>query len=135
MIHRYREFCQIHSLKQLIKCPTHVICNTSTLIGHILITSTKKIFQSSVIDSGISDHQLIFCTRKVKQVKFHKHNNASNAFSNMDAAYKDFLNKLMKVINEIAPSKEIRIKNNNQDWFDREVADLIHVWGKIVFKV
>ena len=30
----------------------------------------------------------------------------------------------MKVINEIAPSKEIRIKNNNQYWFDREVADL-----------
>ena len=39
-------------------------------------------------------------------------------FSNIDAAYTDFLNKLMKVINEIAPSKEIRIKNNNQDWFN-----------------
>ena len=51
-------------------------------------------------------------------------------FSNIDAAYTDFLNKLMKVINEIAPSKEIRIKNNNQDWFDREVADLIHVRKK-----
>ena len=37
-----------------------------------------------------------------------------------------FLNKLMKVINEIVPCKEIRIKNGNQDWFDREVADLIH---------
>ena len=32
----------------------------------------------------------------------------------MDAAYTDFLNKLMKVVNEIAPSKEIRIKNNMQ---------------------
>ena len=50
------------------------------------------------------------------------------SFSNIDAAYTDFLNKLMKVINEIAPSKEVRIKNNNQDWFDREVADLIDVW-------
>ena len=34
----------------------------------------------------------------------------------------------MKVIYKIAPSKEIRINNNNQDWFDREVADLIHIW-------
>ena len=40
----------------------------------------------------------------------------------------------MKVISEIAPSKEIRIKNNNQDWFDRELADLIHVWGKLFLK-
>ena len=46
----------------------------------------------------------------------------------MDAAYADFLNKLKKVINEIPPSKEIRIKSNTQDWFDREVANLIHVW-------
>ena len=34
-------------------------------------------------------------------------------FSNIDAGYTEFLNKLMKVINEIAPSKEITIKNNN----------------------
>ena len=37
-------------------------------------------------------------------------------------------------INEIAPSKEIRIKNNNQDWFDREVADLIPVGEKLFLK-
>ena len=55
-------------------------------------------------------------------------------FSNIDAAYTDFLYKLMKVINEIAPSKEKRIKNNNQDWFDREVADLIHVRKKLLLE-
>ena len=55
-------------------------------------------------------------------------------FSNIDAAYTDFLNKLLKVINEIAPSKEIRIKNNNQDWFEREVADLTHVQEKLFLK-
>ena len=48
-------------------------------------------------------------------------------FSDIDAACTDFLNKLMKVINKIASSKAIRIKNNNQDWFDTEVTDLIHV--------
>ena len=40
----------------------------------------------------------------------------------------------MKVINETAPSKEIRIKNSNQDWFDRGVADLIHVREKMFLK-
>ena len=87
----------------------------------------------------MSNHQLIFCTRKVKRTKFNKHNNVflrsfkrytvnvfvkklqkvnfSNyeCFSCVDAAYTDFLNKLRKVVNEIAPSKEIRIKNNTQE--------------------
>ena len=41
---RYTEFCQILSLKQLIRCPTRVTCNTSTLIDHILTNSAEKIF-------------------------------------------------------------------------------------------
>ena len=106
----------------------------------------------------MSDHQLIFCTRKVKPTKFNKHNNMflrslkhyrvnvfveklqkvnfSNyeRYSCIDAAYTDFLNKLMKVVNEIAPSKEIRIKNNTQEWFDREIAELIHACKKLILK-
>ena len=49
-------------------------------------------------------------------------------------AYTDFLNKLMKVVNEIAPSKEIRIKNNTQQWFDKEIAELIHAREKLFQK-
>ena len=155
LINKYHEFCQIFSLKQLITCPMHVTCNTSSLIDHILTNSTEKIFQSSIIDCGISNHQLIFCKRKVKQAKFNKHNNVflrslkhyiinvfveelqkvnfSNyeRFSCIDAAYTDFLNKLMKVVNEIAPSKEIRIKNNTQEGFDREISELIHGCEKL----
>ena len=41
---------------------------------------------------------------------------------------------LMKVITEMAPNKEKRIKNNNQDWFAREVLDLIHVQEKLFLK-
>ena len=150
LVNKYQVFCQIFSLKQLITCPTRVTCNTSSLIDHILTNSTEKIFQSGIIDCGMSDHQLIFCTRKVKRAKFNKHSNVflrslkhytvnvfveilqkvnfSNyeRFSCIDAAYTDFLNKLMKVVNEIAPSKEIRIKNSTQEWFDREIAELIH---------
>ena len=66
LINRYKEFCQIHSLKQLITRPARVTYNTYTLIDHILTNSTEKIFQSGIIDFGIFDHQLIFCTRKMK---------------------------------------------------------------------
>ena len=75
MRNRYKEFYQIHSLKQLITCPTCVTCNTSTLIDRILTDATEKIFQSGIIDSGISSQQLICCIRKVKWVRFHNHNN------------------------------------------------------------
>ena len=40
----------------------------------------------------------------------------------------------MKVVNEIAPSKEIRIKNNTQEWFDREIVELIHAREKLLLK-
>ena len=40
----------------------------------------------------------------------------------------------MKVLNKIAPSKEIRIKNNMQEWFDREIAELIHALEKLFLK-
>ena len=57
---------------------------------------------------------------KLQKVSFSNY----ECFSCKDAAYTDFLNKLMKVVNEIAPSKEIRIKNNTQEWLDREISEL-----------
>ena len=96
--------------------PTRVTCNTSSLIYHVLKNSTEKIFQSGIIDSGIADRQLVFCTRKMKRVKSNKHNNVLlrslkhctvnlfveglwkvsflnyQSFCNIDAAYTDFLN-------------------------------------------
>ena len=74
LINKYQEFCQIFSLKQLITCPIRVTSNTS-LIDHVLANFTEKIFQSGIIDGGMSHHQLIFSTRKVKRAKFNKLNN------------------------------------------------------------
>ena len=37
----------------------------------------------------------------------------------------------MKVVNETAPSKENRIKNNMQECFDREIAEMIHAHEKL----
>ena len=67
---------------------------------------------------------------KLEKVDFLNH----EQFSCIDATYTDFLNKLMKVVNEIAGSKEIRIQNNTQEWFDREIAELIHARGKLFLK-
>ena len=56
LINKYQEFCQILSLKPLITCPTRVTCNTSSVIDHVLTNSSEKIFQSGIIDCGMSDH-------------------------------------------------------------------------------
>ena len=59
---------------------------------------------------------------------------STSQLMNVFLVYNDFLNKFMKVVNESAPSKEIRIKNNMQEWFDREIAELIHACKKLFLK-
>ena len=60
---------------KLIKCPTHVTCNSSSILYHVLASFSDRVYQSGVIDGGISDHQLIYCTRKTARIKSycHKH--------------------------------------------------------------
>ena len=46
-------------------------------------------------------------------------------FSNVNVAYSDLLNKISDTIDNVAPIKEIRLKDNTQEWFDNEIADAI----------
>ena len=66
---KYDEYCTLFGLKQLIKCPTRVTCNCSSILDHVLDSFPDRVFQSGVIDVGISDHQLIYCTRKTARIK------------------------------------------------------------------
>ena len=83
----YLEFCFTHSLEQIITKPTRITDQTATLIDHILTNSPDKVSQSGIIDLGLSDHDLIYstrktslpksliyCTRKTSLPKSHKHN-------------------------------------------------------------
>ena len=95
--------------------------------------------QSAVIDMGISDHQLIYCTRKIarikshcrKQITFRSLKNYSpeiyeetlrklcfpnyELFDDIDTAYENFIQKVMPVIDNLAPSKNNRIKGTSQN--------------------
>ena len=44
--------------------PTSVTSKTATLIDHVLTNSSQKVSQSGVIELDISDHDLVYCTRK-----------------------------------------------------------------------
>ena len=138
-IRQYKQFCSLHGLKQLILNPTCITENTSTLLDHVLTNSHDKVSQSGVVDVGISDHQLTYCTRKISRTKSNEHKyitirslkhytkdifitalNSINfpdyaKYGNVDEAYEDLTKKLSEVIDNIAPLKKIRVRNNTQD--------------------
>ena len=51
-------------------------------------------------------------------------------FSNENVDYSDLLNKISDTIESAATIKEIRIKNNTQEWFDNEIAEAIKIREK-----
>ena len=57
------------SLHHLIKVPTRVTCNNATIIDYILASYPETVTQQDIIDEGLSDHQLIFCTRNISRIK------------------------------------------------------------------
>ena len=108
---------------------------------------------------GLSDHQLIYCTRKfsrnkvgtVKQITFCSLKKLITAeaykealgkvcfpdyenFSDVNKAYENFIQKLMSVIDKLAPFKTKRVKGNSQEWFDGEVLESIALRDKLFKK-
>ena len=157
-IKKYRDFCSIQSLTQIIKNATRITETSSSLLDHILTNSTDKIAQSGIINVGLSDHQMIFCTRKTIKIKTGEktrikirslknysqekllenltncnYPNYSN-FVDVNEAYLDFVEKTSDVINGIAPIKEICIKNNTAEWIDEEILEGIRIRDKLFRK-
>ena len=155
---QYLEFCNFFSLKQHISCPTRISCSNSTINDHILASYPDRVTQRGIIDIGISDHQLIFCTRKTlktktashKQISFRSLKNYSAVtyeealkkvkfpnyenFININEAYSNFIQKLTSVIDEIAPCKTKRVKGNSKEWFDSVASEGINNRDKIFKK-
>ena len=49
-----------------------------------------------------------------------------------EIAYLDLVAKILSVVDKIGPFKDLRIKNNTEDWFDDEVAEAIKLREKCV---
>ena len=109
---------------------------------------------------GVSDQQLIFCTRKISRIKTagaHKYLNFRSlknyttdyyrealeqvdfpnyeSFGDVNEAYLNFFQKLMTVIDKIAPYKSKRVKGNTQKWFDGDVLEKLNFRNKIFKKL
>jgi len=155
---QYNEICSLHGLKQLINSPTRITVNTATILDHILTTSKEKVSDSGVVDISLSDHQMVFFTRKIMKQKFNKHKyikvrsmknyselaflnllknikfpNYDN-FDNIDTAYSDFVNRLEIAINDISPLKNLCVRNKTAEWIDIEILDGIKRRDKLFMK-
>ena len=58
---------------QIIYQPTR-ISQKPSIIDHILCSKTENVSQNGVIPLGLSDHSLIYCTRKLSRRSFNDHN-------------------------------------------------------------
>ena len=126
-------------------------CSSSTIIDHILARVPDKVSQQGVIDVGLSDHQIIYCTRKISRIKTGTHKliryislkiysadiheealgrsdflNLHNS-ENINDAYSNFIQKVMRVIDLVASIKSGWIKQISQEWLNGEVAEKISV--------
>ena len=116
----------------------------------ILVTDKVNFNNSGVIEYGISDHFLIYCTRKVQRKVFSGHRtimarslknysvdnlksqleqaNWSQVFmtSEVDEAWGTFKSLFLKAIDSVAPLRQIRVKQGSEPWFDSSIRDSIN---------
>ena len=142
-------FCNLFNFHQLISEATRVSSNSETCIDLIFTTDVDLISNSGVIHSTISDHFIIFCTRKVTKQLINEHNNVK--FRSMKQYNKDdfqqsllsadwspvltcdivteawdyFSSIFMSCVNNIAPVKECRLKQRTQPWMTSDILDHI----------
>ena len=123
-----------------------------------MTTFQERVSQQEIIDVGLSDHQLIDCTRKFSCTKLGTHKQITfcslktytvedykeavgkvcfpdyENFSDVNKAYEDFNQKLMSVTDKLAPFKTKGVKDNSQEWFDGEVLESITLRDKLFNK-
>ena len=138
-VKNYFDFCTMFGLKQLIESPTRITCSSSSIIDHILASFPDRVTQQGILNVGLSDHQLIYCTRKItrikrgghKQITFRSFKNYTidgyekalveinfpeyKNIVNVNDAYSNFIQKLMEVTDNVAPVKNRRIKKNSRE--------------------
>jgi len=140
----------IYGFEQLINEPTRTTQTSSTLIDLVLTNHPEKITKSGVVQLGISDHDLIYCVRKINRNLKHGHKEINyrnfksfdieifkeclrqapwdQFYSCNDAnkAWELWKNNFIDALNRHAPIKKKRIKKNSVPWINKEIKRLMH---------
>ena len=135
----YHHFFIIFGLKHIIKSLSSVTCRNTSLIDDILASIPSQLSQHGVINVSVSDHQLIYCTRKINKIKtggvqkpitFHSFKRYTvdtykdalkkvsfpnyELLNDVNEAYSNLFKKIRTVIDNIAPctTKSVKTPNN-----------------------
>ena len=107
----YLEICSAFVLTQLINKLTRSTLKTSSLLDHILTNLKESVTRHAVISLGLSDHDLVLCTRKTKCFKSRKNNTISVR------TYKNYSKKLLE-------ERLIKIKFQTICYFNVLIQDI-----------
>lgn len=148
MYKAFNRFCQVLGLQQLIQEPTRVAKMSQTVIDLILVSKQSMISQSGVVNCSMSDHSLIYCTRKKFKVALKKQNTIKirtlkkysrvvfieclNSLNwplvlclDVDEAWEQFKNMFLEAIDKVAPIKTIRVKLRSEPWMNGDILEAI----------
>ena len=149
IVKNYIDLCLSHSLHQLIREPTRTTEYTKTIMDHILTNSPEKIIQSGVIEMGLPDHELMYCSRKRSLLKLNEHYEISfrsmknfpdetfvdklrsirfpdySNHTSVNHVYQDFVTKFLSAVDSVLPIRTLRVKSDTKPWFDIDVLNAI----------
>ena len=139
---------------------TRITNTTKTLLDHILVNNSDFYCISGTIDPGLSDHQLVYATRKRLKPKgdtsyfmsrsyrnfdevlfYHTVSNINwlplYMITDLDACTEYFTNVLRMIIDIHAPYKKIKCRSNQPKWVTEDFLSLIdekehlcHIYNK-----
>ena len=144
-----QEIMQLYQLTQIIDVPIRVTKSTKSILDVCITSSPDKIFQSGVVHLGISDHSLIYATRKLNSVRkgdtqnlvefrnFRKFNVESflsdlyllpwvelDSKQHVDEMWTCWKTLFLEVLDKHAPKRSVKIrKNGNVPWFNKNVKN------------
>ena len=155
----YKQLLTSFGCKQIIDKPTRITEHSLSLLDHIIINNPQKIYQSGVLNVGLSDHLMVYCSRKATRGHIGKHNtvkirslknysiheflnklrnvNWENVTSCIDVnvAWNNFKTLYMKILDEVAPIKYIRIKTRTESWMSSTILELIYERDKVLSRL
>lgn len=146
-------FCHALDLKQIIQEPTRIANFSQTIIDLIFVSDHSMISQRGVVGCTMSDHSLIYCTWKKPKICFREHktikirsvkNYRQEDFidclkavnwspvlcTDVNNAWNQFKQRLLKVLDEVAPIKIIRVKQRSEPWMNSDIQEAINSRNK-----
>ena len=150
------DFYNSFGLKQLITEPTRETLDTATIIDHVAISNPSNVVESGVVKTSISDHYLVYVTRKFRgsikanhkvitsrqMKKFNKDLFISDLAETdwsaivynshrLDNAVRLWSSRLSSIIEKHAPLRERRVTERFSPWITPDLKQLFRTRDKM----